>query len=105
MIKNLTKADFDEEIKKTTLSVVDFWANWCAPCRALVPVLEEIDSKIADCSISKVNVDTEPELAARFGVMSIPTIIFFKKNKQVDKLVGFSSKDKILELIEKYKKG
>lgn len=104
MIKNLTNSDFDSEIKKAEIAVVDFFASWCGPCRALTPVLEEIDAKISDCLISKVNVDSEPELAARYNVMSIPTIIFFKNNEQVDKLVGFSNKDKIVELIEKHKK-
>lgn len=104
MIKNLTNLDFDKEIKKSGVVVVDFFANWCAPCKALAPILEEIDGIATNCLISKVNIDEEPELAAKFNVMSIPTIIFFKNNEQVDKIVGFSSKDKIIELIEKYKK-
>jgi len=104
MIKHLTKSDFDSEIKNAKLAVVDFWASWCGPCKMLAPVLEQVDTAVTDCLIAKVNVDEQQELAMRYNVMSIPTIIFFKNNKEVDKLVGLVGKEKIIGLIEKYKK-
>ena len=104
MVKNLTNTNFDAEIKNAGFAVVDFFANWCAPCKALIPVLEEVDGIATGCLISKVDVDKEPELATKYNVMSIPTIIFFKNSKTVDKLVGFANKEKIIDLIEKHKK-
>ncbi len=81
-ILNLTQETFDETIKNGTV-LVDFWADWCGPCRMLAPVLDELAEKLGDRAVfAKVNVDEERELAMRFGVSSIPTVIVFKDGVQ-----------------------
>ena len=94
-IKHVTKNDFDTEISGSSLPVlVDFWAPWCGPCRMLSPVLDELAGEMSGkVKILKVNVDEEPELASKFGVMSIPTVIAFKQGKATNKVVGFRSKE------------
>jgi len=101
MIKNVNQQTFETEIKNSDLPVlVDFWAPWCGPCRMLAPVLDELAAEMKDkVKILKVNVDEEPELASRFGVMSIPTVIAFKDGKAVNKVVGFRSKEDFKKLI------
>lgn len=82
-IKHVTGNDFDKEISGSSLPVlVDFWAPWCGPCRMLSPVLDELAGEMnGKVKILKVNVDEEPELASKFGVMSIPTVIAFKQER------------------------
>jgi thioredoxin 1 len=93
-------SDFDQEVREGTV-LVDFWAAWCGPCRMLGPVLEDLDQEIGDrVTIAKVNVDDHGELANRFGVMSIPTMILFKDGEPVEKIIGYQSKKALLELIE-----
>lgn len=94
-IKHVTKNDFDTEISSSGLPIlVDFWAPWCGPCRMLSPVLDELAGEMSGkVKILKVNVDEEPELASKFGVMSIPTVIAFKQGKATNKVVGFRSKE------------
>ncbi|NLP00619.1 MAG: thioredoxin [Clostridiaceae bacterium] len=94
-IKHVTGNDFDKEISGSSLPVlVDFWAPWCGPCRMLSPVLDELAGEMnGKVKILKVNVDEEPELASKFGVMSIPTVIAFKQGKVTNKVVGFRSKE------------
>ena len=86
----LTEQTFDEAVAANTkLLLVDFWAEWCGPCRAIAPVLEEVAHAEAQrITVAKVNVDENPALAARFGVRSIPTILFFKGDALVDQVVG-----------------
>ncbi|MGE4548060.1 MAG: thioredoxin [Intestinibacillus sp.] len=101
-ILHLTEADFDNEIKNSTVPVlVDFWASWCGPCKMLAPVLEEIDQEVAGSArICKVNVDEQPQLAAKFGIMSIPTLIFFNNGEEKNKMVGVRSKADILDALQ-----
>ena len=87
---HLTEASFDAELgKHTELLIVDFWAEWCAPCRAIAPTLEELvrDSN-GTATLAKVNVDEQPALAARYGIRSIPTILFVKGGKVIDQVIG-----------------
>jgi thioredoxin 1 len=87
---HLTEATFDDELTKhKEVLMVDFWAEWCAPCRAIAPALEELARESAGkASLAKVNVDEHPGLAARYGVRSIPTILFVKDGAVVDKVIG-----------------
>ncbi len=100
-IRNVTKKDFDSEVASSSTPVlVDFWAPWCGPCRMLSPVLDELAGEMSgQVKILKVNVDEEPELASKFGVMSIPTVIAFKEGKATQKLVGFRSKEDFKKMI------
>ena len=86
----MTTATFDETVGAATgLVLVDFWAPWCGPCRAIAPVLEKLVEGEGDrVSLVKINVDESPELAARYEVRAIPTILFFKDGKVVDRVVG-----------------
>jgi len=87
---HLTDATFDEEMgKHPELLMVDFWAEWCAPCRAIAPALEDLvkESK-GSVTLAKVNVDEQPALAARYGIRSIPTILFVKGGKVMDQVIG-----------------
>ena len=87
---HLTEASFDSELEKhQEVLMVDFWAEWCAPCRAIAPTLEELARESAGrASLAKVNVDEQPGLAARYGIRSIPTILFVKGGKVVDQVIG-----------------
>jgi len=87
MLKHLTVNDFDSVVANGGV-LVDFYANWCGPCKMVAPVLEGLAELHPDVTICKVNVDEEMELARRFGVMSIPTLLFFKDGELVDKVVG-----------------
>jgi thioredoxin 1 len=95
MNSNITKTTFEKEVTSSHIPVlVDFWAPWCGPCRMLSPVLEELAGEMKnEVKVVKVNIDEEPELASKFGIMSIPTVIAFKQGKAVSKVVGFRSKE------------
>jgi thioredoxin 1 len=92
---NLTKSNFEETINQQDKPVlVDFWAQWCGPCRMLTPIMEELSSEYADDAIiAKVNVDEEMELAQKFGIMSIPNVILFNKGEIADNSVGVRDKN------------
>jgi len=100
MAIELTEQTFDEEISKDEPVLVDFWAAWCAPCRAIAPILEEIEKEQSDkIKIAKLNVDEYPDIASRFKVFSIPTLIIFKNGKELGRLVGAVPKPKLLQFI------
>jgi len=102
-ILDLTAENFEKEAIKSGIPVlVDFWAQWCGPCKALAPVLEEIASENSGkLKVAKVNVDDNSELATKWDVMNIPTMIIFKNGKEADRLVGFLPKAKIAVRITK----
>lgn len=99
----VTQSNFESEVLQSGVPVlVDFWAQWCAPCRAVAPVLEELAQKYrGKFTVGKVNVDEHPQLAAQFGVMNIPTLIFFQKGQEVDRVVGVQSKGALESKIQK----
>lgn len=97
---NITQTNFQEEVMKSDHPVLlDFWASWCGPCRMVAPVVEEIAAERPDIKVGKVNVDEQPELAGRFGVMSIPTLVVMKDGKVVNQAVGARPKSQILALL------
>ena len=100
-IININKSNFENEVIKSDKKVlVDFWTPWCGPCRMLLPVIEEIAEERDDVKICKINVDDESELAANFGIMSIPTLMVFENGKMVKKSLGAKPKEDVLELID-----
>jgi len=99
---HLTETTFDTEIKShPEVLMVDFWAEWCQPCRAIAPALEELaqESK-GSVSLAKVNVDDNPQLAARYGVRSIPTILFMKDGKVMDQVIGAVPKSQMKKKLD-----
>lgn len=100
-VLHVTKDNFKKEVLESDVPVlVDFWATWCGPCRALGPILEEVAKETTSVKVAKVNVDEESELASEFRIMSIPTMIVFKEGKAVNKAVGLLPKDEVLNLIK-----
>lgn len=96
-----TKDNVKDLISQDKVTVVDFWAPWCGPCRALGPILDQIAEENPDIQVVKVNVDENSELSAEYGIRSIPSVYIFKSNEMVDKFVGLKSKDDILKMIKK----
>ncbi len=89
MVVHFNKEGFDKAVPAAPIALVDFWADWCGPCKMLGPTIEKLgESYDGKALIGKVNVDDEPELAQRFGVMSIPTVIFFRNGEEIDRKVG-----------------
>ena len=99
---NITKSNFEKEVVASEIPVVlDFWATWCGPCKMLSPVLVVLAAEYSDrVRFCKVNVDDEPELSARFGIASIPTLIFFENGEILKKTVGYREKDKLEEMLK-----
>ncbi|MBO4392601.1 MAG: thioredoxin [Clostridia bacterium] len=96
----ITAANFEEEVIRSDKPVlVDFWATWCGPCRMLAPVIEEISEERNDIKVCKIDVDEEPELAAEYGIQSIPTLIVFKDGQPVKKSIGVRPKDDIIAML------
>ena len=97
---NINKNNFKHEVMNSDKPVLlDFWASWCAPCRMVVPIIEEIASERPDIKVGKINVDEQPELASEFGIMSIPTLVVMKNGKIVQQVSGARPKEAILTMV------
>lgn len=94
MVLEVTKRNFEEEVLKSEIPVlVDLWAAWCGPCKSIAPIIEALSEEYKDkIKFTKVNVDNSPEIASQYGIMSIPTILFFREGKVVSQIVGAQSK-------------
>jgi thioredoxin 1 len=100
MAKIATNSSFDGLLEDEKLVIVDFWATWCGPCRMLSPLLDEVEEEMADkVVVVKVNVDDADEIAMRYRIMSIPTLLFFKGGQLVDKTVGAMPKSTLVDRI------
>ena len=98
---NITENNFETEVLKSEKPVlVDFWAAWCGPCQMLAPIIEELAGEVENAKICKVNVDEEPELAVKYNVMTIPTLIVFKGGQVVSSTSGVMPKSAILKMLE-----
>ncbi|MCS7150975.1 MAG: thioredoxin [Endomicrobia bacterium] len=104
MAKEINEANFEQEVIKSTVPVlVDFWAEWCGPCRMLSPIIEELSKAYSEqqIKICKVNVDENPRLASRYSIMAIPTVIIFKNGKPYEQVTGVRSKKEFEEMIKR----
>lgn len=98
---NLTNENFEKEVMSSKKPIlVDFWASWCGTCQMIAPIVEEISNELSErIEVGKLNVDEQPEIAIKYDVMSIPTLILFKDGKVVNTIIGYHSKDEILDFI------
>ncbi len=98
---HLTKESFQQEVLNSDIPVlVDFWASWCGPCKMLSPIIDEMGEEVTDAKICKVNVDEQPELAAQYGIMTIPTVLVFKNGEIAANSVGVKPKAALLNLLK-----
>lgn len=104
MTKNITEDNFEQEVINSSVPVlVDFWAEWCGPCRMLAPIIDELSRTYSEqqIKICKVNVDENPKLAAKFGIMAIPTVIIFKNGRPFEQVTGVRPKEDLVKMIER----
>ena len=101
-IKHVKTSEFDEIMAAAPLAMVDFWASWCGPCKMLSPTVEALAEQYeGKALVCKVNVDEEPDLARRFGVMSIPTVVFLKNGREFDRKVGLMPAEAFTQVVDK----
>ncbi|WP_341789946.1 thioredoxin [Rickettsia endosymbiont of Polydrusus tereticollis] len=103
MANNVTDKSFEEEVLKSDLPVlIDFWAEWCGPCKMLTPIIEQLSQELqGKVKILKMDIEENPETPSKYGIRSIPTLILFKEGKQADIKIGASEKKSILEWLNK----
>lgn len=99
-IYNVTKESFEKIKESGQRFLVDFYADWCGPCKMIAPILHEIEEEMKDIIIAKINVDEIPEIAIQYGIQSIPTLLVMEKGEVVNKAVGFRTKEQITELLK-----
>ena len=100
-VLHITKENFEEAVMKCSNKVLlDFWASWCGPCRMVAPIVEEIAEENEDITVGKIDVDEQPELAAKFGIASIPALVVMEKGKIVAQSIGYRPKADLLKLLE-----
>ena len=100
-VTKITSATYETEVEKSDKKVlIDFWADWCGPCRMMSPVVDEIAEEMPDIKVCKVNVDEEPELARKFNIMSIPTLVVIKGGNIADTSMGLIDKSELMQMIK-----
>ena len=100
-VTKITSATYETEVEKSDKKVrIDFWADWCGPCRMMSPVVDEIAEEMPDIKVCKVNVDEEPELARKFNIMSIPTLVVIKGGNIADTSIGLIDKSELMQMIK-----
>lgn len=101
-VYEITSDNFDKEVLQSDKPVLlDFWASWCGPCKMLSPVVDEVADEVSGVKVGKVNVDKQPELAQKYGIMSIPTLLLIENGELKDTSVGVVPKQHILDMLEK----
>ncbi len=96
----LNRENFEAEVlSRNGVALVDFYADWCGPCKMIAPVIEEVAEERQDVAVGKLNVDNDPELAAKYGVMSIPTLVVFQNGQEVARVSGYRPKQDVLSLL------
>ena len=103
MVQHVSEADFNEVVlKHEGVVLVDFWATWCGPCKMIAPVLEELSYEVYNARFVKIDVDENPNIANKYQIASIPTLMIFKNGAPVETLVGFMPKDSLKEAVVKH---
>ena len=101
MLKKLNNQNFDNEVLNNNgIALIDFYADWCGPCKMVAPIVNEIANERSDITVGKVNVDENNSLAVKYGVVSIPTLIVFKDRKEQTRIVGYRPKEDILAILK-----
>ena len=100
-VLKISKNNYDSIVEKNECVLLDFYADWCGPCRMVAPIIEEIANERSDVAVAKVNVDENPDLAGKFGVASIPTLVVIRNGKIASRSVGARPKDQILDMLDR----
>ena len=102
MVVEINASNFDSEINNNGVTVVDFFANWCGPCRKMGPILEEVETELTNVKFAKINTDDNIEMAKKYQVSGLPTLMVFKNGEPVERIVGLMPKSSIITNIEKH---